>query len=655
MTTDELVSGLMGRGFLSERDLVAADQNLAPLTARYDLLEKLGQGTSGVVHKARDRETGQTVAIKILHDKNSSSLERFRREARLLATLGETDGVVPILDAGAAVEGPYIVLAFVEGGTLRGRLRGGPMAIAAVIDVARALAGALARVHEMGVVHRDLKPDNVLFTREGRPLISDLGLAKHFRTDAPGASASVRLTRDGSILGTPCYMAPEQLVDPRAAGPRADIYALGVLLYECLAGEPPFLASTIVDLFARVASGAHDPIEEARPDTPPWLARAVERALSLDPELRPEDARELLRELEAAAPSRRSRGAIFAVSAFVGASVFAAGVLALVLRRGEGGPKAASPLPAAAEVAADTSAPSAAEPERPVVVGPARLAAELPLSCETISVSADGATLLVVQGGAVLLWDRAQRKERAKLHVHGGSAACVAFLGSNRAVTTANDGTVEVWNLATAERVASHADPQIRALAVSEGGTRYATGGADAHVRVFESGRETPFVTTNGIHLLAFARESGLIVVVHRESLELLDPVGARVVKAHSLAPVLPGLKTVVASPDGAALLWEGLDRTLWLVDLRRGDLAVRPLSLDRGVRIHGMSFGRDGRRAAAIMDRSLEVWGVPSGALLGRGALPGDLRTLVFLPGDRALVAGSRLGALYDIDLASE
>src|SRR5207248_3143035 len=136
----------------------------------------------------------------------------------------------------------YIVMPLLAGGTLRDRLRSGALGIEESVDLVQKLAAAAGRAHARGIVHRDLKPDNVLFTAGGEPLVADLGLAKHFRHDSPGASRSVEVSRDGVIRGTAGYMAPELIRSPGSASPASDVYALGAILYECLAGRPAFEA-----------------------------------------------------------------------------------------------------------------------------------------------------------------------------------------------------------------------------------------------------------------------------------------------------------------------------------------------------------------------------------------------------------------------------
>jgi tetratricopeptide (TPR) repeat protein len=279
----------------------------------YEVLDEIGRGATGAVYRARSSD-GRVVAIKLLTARDEAKLQRFERERRLLASLDEAAGFVPLLDAGASPQGPYLVMPLAEGGTLARRLGAGPLGVAESVALVRELATAIGRAHALGIVHRDLKPENVLFTAEGRPLVADVGLAKHFLADAPGASQSVSITREGTVLGTALYMAPEQTNGASDAGPPADVFSLGAILYECLAGRPAFAAATILQVFARIESGAWDPLPGVRPETPSWLVAVVDRALSADPAVRPRDGAALAAALAGAAPGRAKRGAVLALA-----------------------------------------------------------------------------------------------------------------------------------------------------------------------------------------------------------------------------------------------------------------------------------------------------------------------------------------------------
>jgi tetratricopeptide (TPR) repeat protein len=295
----------------------------------YSIEGELGRGGTGIVFRARARD-GRLVAVKLLVDADAETRERFEREKRLLASLGEAQGFVPFLDAGSSPRGPFTVMPLIPGGTLRDRLRHGPLPHADVLALGRALASAVGCAHALGIVHRDIKPENVLFTADGRPLLADLGLAKRVH----GSSGSVAsISRSGELGGTPGYMSAEQIRDAKHAGPPTDVFALGVTLYECLSGGKPFEGATALEVFMAVEAGRYARLGPRCPGAPAALVRAVERALDSDPERRFQNGSELAKALESiSAPAARSLRAPLVAAA--GLVILAAGAFAIVPRKG---------------------------------------------------------------------------------------------------------------------------------------------------------------------------------------------------------------------------------------------------------------------------------------------------------------------------------
>ncbi len=285
----------------------------------YELLSHIGEGGAGSVYRARG-PSGEVVAIKILKHGNNAAGPRFERERRLLASLGEGDGFVPLIDAGTEGDATYLAMPLLEGGTLRDRIERGPLGVSETVELGRTLARALGAAHARGVIHRDVKPENVLFTSAGRPLIADLGLAKHFDREAPGGSRSISVSLHGTFLGTASYVAPEQAEDAKTAGPPADVFSLGAVLYECLAGEPPFAGDSVVEVMAKLSTGKFRPL--ARSDAPRWLVAAIEGALAHDPSRRSPDGYALLRAL--AEPGGKRRAGVVAALALAVLAVAAA-------------------------------------------------------------------------------------------------------------------------------------------------------------------------------------------------------------------------------------------------------------------------------------------------------------------------------------------
>jgi predicted Ser/Thr protein kinase len=246
----------------------------------YELLEELGRGGMGVVYKARQYSLGRLVALKMVaeHARASEQVgQRLGLEARAAAALDHPN-IVPVFDAGRHEGYQYFTMAYVEGSTLAARAAGRGLPVAEAVRVVRVVAEAVENVHRHGIVHRDLKPSNVLIDREGRPRVTDFGLAKSV---AGGAG----LTGTGQIVGTPSYMAPEQAYGKARGevGPAADVYALGGLLYYTLTGSPPFSGDSLPEILLRVVHEPPTPIRWSRPLVPAELEAICLKCLSKDP------------------------------------------------------------------------------------------------------------------------------------------------------------------------------------------------------------------------------------------------------------------------------------------------------------------------------------------------------------------------------------
>lgn len=267
---------------------------MGPL-GRYEVEAELGRGGFGRVVRARHRDTGAIHALKLLHGlAGPEGVARFRREAEALARLGG-QGVVGVHEVWCEAGTLVLAMDLMEGGSLRARM-GRPWPWREAAALVAELARTLDRCHALGLVHRDVKPENVLFDAQGRARLADLGCARDLTAAA--------LTATGETLGTPPYMAPEQL-DGRRVDGRADVWALGVVLHELLAGARPFAAPSPLALLAAISSGARAP--RPRDDAPPDLDRALDGALTTDPARRL-DAAALAAALEAALrPGARGR------------------------------------------------------------------------------------------------------------------------------------------------------------------------------------------------------------------------------------------------------------------------------------------------------------------------------------------------------------
>jgi serine/threonine-protein kinase len=361
------------------------------LGATYAVERELGGGGMSRVFLARDLSLGRDVVVKVLPPGLAAtvSAERFRREIMLAAGL-QHPNIVPVLTAGEVGTLPYFVMPFVKGESLRTRLLRGPLSVRETVSVLKDIARALSFAHGRGVVHRDIKPDNILLTAgvggAGVATVADFGVAKAITASRtiPGAQANITgeqaalgtMTGAGVSLGTPAYMAPEQAVADPSVDQRADIYSLGVVGYEMLVGVPPFHGRPPHAVLAAHLTEPPPPIEARRYDVPEPLVRLLMACLEKDPEHRPKSAGHLLRVLDdtsvemgptrpsaAAAGRRRRRWPAAAMGGAVAVGALAAVVWAL---RSE---------PAPGDAGDGTAAPAAvaaARPGRAIAVLPLR-------------------------------------------------------------------------------------------------------------------------------------------------------------------------------------------------------------------------------------------------------------------------------------------
>ncbi|MCX5754943.1 MAG: protein kinase [Gemmatimonadetes bacterium] len=274
------------------------DQLQATLGSAYTLERELGGGGMSKVFVAEETALRRKVVVKVLPPELTAgvNVERFNREILLAAKL-QHPHIVPVLAAGETNGLPYYTMPLVEGESLRARLaRGGMLPITEAVGFLRDVSRALAYAHERGIVHRDIKPDNVLITG-GSATVTDFGIAKAISASRTQGSTEM-LTQVGTSIGTPTYMSPEQASGDPDTDHRADIYSFGCMAYELLAGRPPFVESAPRKLLAAHMGEKPKPVTEFRPDTPHALADLVMRCLAKEAEDRPQHATDLVRGLE---------------------------------------------------------------------------------------------------------------------------------------------------------------------------------------------------------------------------------------------------------------------------------------------------------------------------------------------------------------------
>jgi serine/threonine-protein kinase len=352
---------------------------------RYLVVRRLGSGGTATVFLAEDQRLRRKVAVKRLHgvEVTDATAERLRREARIMASLHHPN-LVTVLDMLTEDDDLYLIMEYVPGGTLADVLEEAPLEPRTVLDLMRPIAAALDHAHSNGVVHRDVKPSNVLVGDDGAVKLADLGLAT--------AAEITRITPPGSILGTPAYMAPEQ-AQPVPCTPATDIFALATIAFQALSGTLPRTGSTALAVLRQATSMPPPDLRERRPGTPAAAAEALGRGMALEPGERQASAAKLLDELEAGLgkpeptrvapavrrrrtpadvlasadrepeppPRRRRTGRMLALLALLVAAVAVAAVLALA-RDDDPGEQAASTPEATAEPTEEPKAEATSEP-----------------------------------------------------------------------------------------------------------------------------------------------------------------------------------------------------------------------------------------------------------------------------------------------------
>ena len=323
------------------------------LRDRYQIIGELGRGGMATVYRARDFRHDRFVALKVLHAELAATLglERFQREIRLAAKL-QHPHILTVHDSGEAAGLLWFTMPLIEGETLRQRLnRETQLPVEEALRLTREVADALDSAHRHGVIHRDIKPENILLS-EGHALVADFGIARALDV---GAST---ITEPGMVIGTPAYMSPEQASGESVTDARTDVYSLGIVLYEMLAGEVPFSGPTAAAVMARALTETPRPLQSVRSLVPGAVQTLVSKAMARTPADRFRSAAELGKALDralvaghtpepgvAARPARRSRLAL------VGLGIVALGVAVFAWRQPRGGARQDEGAPTARRLA----------------------------------------------------------------------------------------------------------------------------------------------------------------------------------------------------------------------------------------------------------------------------------------------------------------
>jgi serine/threonine protein kinase len=724
-----LAGELLRRGWLTpyQANQLLAGRGPELVLGSYIVLERLGEGGMGQVFKARHQKLGTIVALKVIRKDrlgNPDAVRRFQREVQAGARLGHPN-IVQSLDADQAGDLHFLVMEYIDGIDLaRVVKQRGPLPVETACDFIRQAALGLQHAHERNLVHRDIKPSNLLVSgrvvsgKEGTappplatpltthhsPLtthqvkIADLGLARLRHT--PGEdSPSHGLTRDGSVIGTLDYVAPEQATDSHGVDVRADLYSLGCTFYFLLTAKVPFPGGEVLEKLYRHKFEEPTPVEKLRPEVPAAVAGIIRKLMAKRPEDRYQTAAEVAAELasilkQRAARSRRSGAeagefVIATVSVVEGGPtvplpaaakrsrmrrlqlaaaglllVVLAGVLFLALGRGSSNPSGTlAVIPGSRTASRAGPRPTdkgQIDPGRPALRELRRFTGHTK-QVGTVALSPDGRQALSAGEDLIArLWAIDNVRDIQQLHGHGNPILAAAISPDGARALTAggqwngSDYTIRLFDLGTGselKRFSGHEQLVSRVYFSRDGRKAYSTSW-DSTVRSWdiESGKPLQALTVfpkAWITCLAMIGDgSTALAGCQDQTLRLCDLQAMRQVRTiktgHS-----DRLLDVAVAPDGQLAASAGMDRTIRLWNIEGGN-EIRTITGHEGA-VNSVCFASNGKWLySASADRTIRLWDVPSGKELARGTGHTDaVRRIIVSADERRLLSAGNDGTV--------
>ncbi len=579
----------------------ASDSAYLGRIAHFDVMRVLGRGGMGLVLEAFDSRLQRNVALKVLDPElagDDVARQRFCREARAAASITHENVVaVHQVEKSGGDALPYLVMQLITGESLEQRLaREKQLPIREIVRIGMQAAQGLAAAHALGMIHRDVKPGNILLeSSSDRVKLTDFGLA-HVAED-------VKLTRTGFVSGTPMYMAPEQALG-ETSDHRSDLFSLGAVMYEMCAGKPPFSGNSALAILKQIADGKHRPLRELNPAIPEWLAGTIDRLLAKKPADRVQTAAQLAELLE-----------------------FEWALL---------------------KTTSDDVPTVCAIEQRKRTVRNRWIAAAV--GTTFLALGLLGGWLLSNRDGSAVEEPVSSAKPVAVLAAKGGPVWSVAFDPAHDTVAMAvEDGTVRLWDLPTKSIKSTFKahDSMVWAARYSKNGELFATAGDDGLIKLWKmsDGKvERTFENSNAVRGLVFSHDDQRLFAGVRDG-------NLRVWSIDSPEPLVeakqPGaVYTIAISPDDETLASAGSEKDIRLWNAKT--LTQKLVLEDHEGQIFSLSFHPEGRRLASVgWDKTIRVWDTGTGLVLK--SWPGhasDIWSVAYSPDGTKLATGGTDGA---------